>query len=37
LPLACAIALVPPLWRRAIRPHLDLWRKPPAAMQDTRP
>jgi alkane 1-monooxygenase len=37
LPLACAIALVPPLWRRAIRPHLDLWRKPPAAAQDTRP
>jgi alkane 1-monooxygenase len=33
LPLACAIALVPGLWRRAIRPHLARWRLP---AQDTR-
>ncbi|GLS88876.1 alkane 1-monooxygenase [Cypionkella aquatica] len=26
LPLACLIALVPPLWKRAIRPHLNQWR-----------
>jgi alkane 1-monooxygenase len=26
LPLACMIALAPPLWRRAIRPHLARWR-----------
>jgi alkane 1-monooxygenase len=37
LPLACAIALCPPLWRRAIRPHLDRWRSPRTATQDTRP
>lgn len=37
LPLACAIALVPPLWRRAIRPRLDRWRSPAAPAQDTRP
>ncbi|MGL6211849.1 MAG: alkane 1-monooxygenase [Paracoccaceae bacterium] len=28
LPLACTFALIPPLWRRAIRPHLAPWRKP---------
>jgi alkane 1-monooxygenase len=37
LPLACAIALVPGLWRRAIRPHLDRWRAPVLAAEDTRP
>jgi alkane 1-monooxygenase len=37
LPLACAIALVPGLWRRAIRPHLDRWQAPPVTGQDTRP
>ncbi|WP_366943560.1 fatty acid desaturase [Cypionkella sp.] len=26
LPLACMIALYPPLWKRAIRPHLNRWR-----------
>lgn len=26
LPLACALALSPRLWRRAMRPHLDRWR-----------
>lgn len=26
LPAACMIALVPPLWKRAIRPHLNRWR-----------
>jgi alkane 1-monooxygenase len=26
LPAACVIALVPPLWRRAIHPHLARWR-----------
>jgi alkane 1-monooxygenase len=36
LPLACALALVPGLWRRAIRPHLDRWANPAAAPQDTR-
>jgi alkane 1-monooxygenase len=25
LPMACTIALVPPLWKRAIRPHLKPW------------
>ena len=28
LPLACMIALCPPLWKRAIRPHLNRWRHP---------
>lgn len=28
LPVACMIALVPPLWKRAIRPHLKPWRLP---------
>ena len=28
LPTACMIALVPPLWKRAIRPHLAAWRTP---------
>jgi alkane 1-monooxygenase len=28
LPFACLIALVPPLWKRAIRPHLNRWRSP---------
>ncbi len=27
LPLACTIALVPPLWRRRIAPHLAQWRQ----------
>lgn len=27
LPLACAMALVPSYWRRAIRPHLARWRQ----------
>jgi len=26
LPMACMIALCPPLWKRAIRPHLNKWR-----------
>jgi len=26
LPTACMIALIPPLWKRAIRPHLAPWR-----------
>jgi alkane 1-monooxygenase len=26
LPVACVIALVPPLWRRAMAPHLARWR-----------
>ncbi len=26
LPLACMIALCPPLWKRAIRPHLRRWQ-----------
>jgi alkane 1-monooxygenase len=37
LPLACAIALVPGLWHRAIRPHLDRWRPQATPAQDTRP
>lgn len=37
LPLACAIALIPGLWHRAIRPHLDRWRAPPSPAPDTRP
>src|SRR3989338_3951872 len=28
LPVACVIALVPPLWRRAIRPALAGWKSP---------
>jgi alkane 1-monooxygenase len=27
LPVACAIALVPPLWKRLIRPHLCPWKQ----------
>ncbi len=27
LPVACALALAPRLWRRAIAPHLDRWRE----------
>ena len=27
LPVACVIALVPPLWRRLIAPHLAPWRR----------
>jgi alkane 1-monooxygenase len=27
LPLACTIALVPPLWKRLIRPHLAPWKQ----------
>lgn len=26
LPLACLIAMIPPLWHRAMRPHLAAWR-----------
>ena len=26
LPVCCAVALVPPLWRRMIHPHLQRWR-----------
>lgn len=26
LPVACTLALVPPVWKRAIRPHLAKWR-----------
>ena len=26
LPMACIIALCPPVWKRAIRPHLNRWR-----------
>lgn len=26
LPVACSLALFPPLWKRAIRPHLAKWR-----------
>ena len=33
LPLACALALMPRLWRRAIRPHLARWRA--ARAEDT--
>ncbi len=36
LPLACALALSPRLWRRAIRPHLARWQGT-AAAQDTAP
>jgi alkane 1-monooxygenase len=37
LPLACAMALFPRLWRRAIAPHLARWRdsRPPDATRDT--
>jgi alkane 1-monooxygenase len=35
LPVACALALVPGLWRRAIRPHLARWHPGPPP-QDTR-
>lgn len=28
LPMACMIALVPPLWKRLIRPHLAPWKQP---------
>lgn len=28
LPFACMIALCPPVWKRAIRPHLNKWRLP---------
>jgi len=28
LPVACALALLPPLWRSAIRPHLARWKTP---------
>jgi alkane 1-monooxygenase len=26
LPVACTLALFPPLWKRAIRPHLAKWK-----------
>lgn len=37
LPLACALALSPRLWRRAIAPHLARWRdsRPPDPPPDT--
>ncbi len=28
LPVACTIALIPPLWKRTIRPHLKPWLSP---------
>lgn len=28
LPVACTLALIPPLWKRAIRPHLAPWKLP---------
>ena len=31
LPMACLIALVPPLWRRLMQPHLARWNPPKAA------
>ena len=34
LPLACAMALVPRLWRRRLRPHLARWHK--TTTQDTQ-
>ncbi len=37
LPVACAMALVPSLWRRAIKPHLARWRPAARARQDTAP
>ncbi len=37
LPLACALALLPRLWRRAIGPHLNRWQIPAGPAQDTRP
>lgn len=37
LPLACMIALVPPLWRRLIRPHLSRWRALQNETQDAAP
>ena len=37
LPLACMIALVPPLWRRLIRPHLTRLRALQNEKQDTPP
>jgi alkane 1-monooxygenase len=36
LPVACALALMPRLWRRAIRPHLLRWRSAEGAAQDRR-
>lgn len=35
LPLACLIALIPPLWRRRMRPHLARWQ--PADQPHTAP
>lgn len=35
LPLACTFALVPPLWRRMMRPHLARWRQPDAGVTGT--
>lgn len=37
MPLACAMALSPTLWRRAIRPHLLRWRPAGPLAQDTAP
>ena len=34
LPVACALALMPRLWRRSVRPHLARWQ-PTEAPQDT--
>lgn len=36
LPVACALALVPRVWRRAIRPHLARWQPAAPPAQDTR-
>lgn len=36
LPVACGLALMPRLWRRAIRPHLARWSAPATPAQDTR-
>ena len=35
LPLACTLALVPPLWRRMMRPHLARWRSADAGVTGT--
>jgi len=36
MPLACALALSPRLWRRAIRPHLARWTARQERAQDTQ-
>jgi alkane 1-monooxygenase len=37
LPVACALAYLPRVWRRAIRPHLKRWQTPAAPPQVTQP